>query len=113
MSDMPLSGLKVADFTWAAAGPLLTKYLADFGATVVHVESSKRLDTLRLGPPYKKGKPGINRTGWFAYFHSNKYSLALNLSHPRGKEVARRLIMWSDVVAENFAPGVMESWGLG
>lgn len=108
-----LDGLKVADFTWAVVGPLTTKYLSDCGATVVKVESVRRPDPLRLGAPYKDGIPGVNRSGLYSSWNTNKYSLALDLGHQRGREVARRLVAWADVVAENFAPGVMEKWGLG
>ena len=57
----PLSGLKVLDFCWVAVGPMITKYLAEYGATVIRVESSKRPDTLRSGAPLKDDIPGINR----------------------------------------------------
>lgn len=106
-------GLKVLDFTWVVAGPIVTKCLADFGATVVRVESMKRPDILRYSAPYKDGQAGIDRSGYFAIYNTNKYSLRLNLQQPKGLEIARRLVAWSDVVAENFVPGMMEKWGLG
>jgi len=112
MSEV-FKGLKVADFTWAVTGPLVTKYLADFGASVVRVESLLHPGTIRLSAPYADRIPGINRSGYFALINSNKYSISLNLGNPRGMEVARRLIKWADVVAESFAPGVMERYGLG
>ncbi|MFQ5826691.1 MAG: CaiB/BaiF CoA transferase family protein, partial [Dehalococcoidia bacterium] len=111
-SKKALEGIKVADFTWVLAGPLITKCLADFGATVVRVESGKRLDLTRATIPYKDGKPGPNRSGSFRLYNSSKYSLCLDLSQDRGLEVARRLVAWADVVVENFAPGTMEKMGL-
>lgn len=105
-------GLKVADFTWVGVGPLITKYLADFGATVVRIESSLSPDTMRLSAPFKDGVPGIDRSGYFALINENKYSMAINLNHAKGIEVAKKLVAWADVVAESFAPGVMEKWGL-
>lgn len=107
-------GLKVADFTWVAAGPLVTLHLAAHGATVVKVESVSRPELLRTAPPFKDNVPGINRSAYFTEFNPSKLSISLDLAHPsqKGIEVARRLIAWADIVAENFAPGVMERWGL-
>ncbi len=104
--------LKVADFSWAAVGPLTTKYLADHGATVVKAESITRPDATRVMEPFKDNIPGINRSGFFAIYNNNKYSLALNLGHPRAKEVIRLLISWADVTLESFVPGVKERLGL-
>lgn len=106
-------GVKIADFTWVAAGPILTCFLADQGATVVRIESIHKPDMLRTQPPFKGGLPGINRSGIFAIHNCNKFSLSLNMNHPRGMEIARRMIAWADVVAENFTAGTMEKWGLG
>jgi len=108
-----LEGVNVLDFSWVAAGPVHTKCLADFGATVVRIESLGRPDVLRYSAPYKDGKPGINRSGYYAIYNTNKYSMGLNLKHPKGLELIKRLVKWADVVAENFTPGTMEDWGLG
>jgi benzylsuccinate CoA-transferase BbsF subunit len=113
MPKEALEGLKVADFSWVLAGPLVTKHLADYGATVVRIESQKRLDIMRATLPYKDARPGIDRSGYYAFYNSNKYDISLDLAHPKGKEVARRLVAWADVVVENFAPGTMESLGFG
>lgn len=108
-----LSGLKIVDFSWAVTGPLMTKYLADFGATVVRIESQRHLDTLRLSAPYAEATPGLNRSGYYTLINSNKYSITINLDKPLGPDMATRLIEWSDVVVESFRPGVMEKYGLG
>ena len=108
-----LEGIKVADFSWVAAGPLATLYLAAHGATVIRVESLTHPDAIRTSSPFKDSIPGINRSGYFAFFNANKFSIALNMSHPKAIEVARKLIIWSDIVVENFTPGTMEKWGLG
>ena len=108
-----LDGLKVADFTWYAAGPYVTRYLALFGAKVVKIETSARPDGTRTIAPYKDGKPGLNRSGGFAFFNPNKHGVTLNLKHPRGTEVAKRIVAWADVVADNFATGRMQEMGLG
>ena len=92
-------------------GPLIAKALADHGATVVHVESAIRPDVLRLGPPFKDGIAGLDRSQFQANFNSSKMSLALNLAMAEGQEVARRLIAWSDVVLESFVPGVLRDFG--
>jgi crotonobetainyl-CoA:carnitine CoA-transferase CaiB-like acyl-CoA transferase len=106
-------GLKVVDFTWAAAGPITTRHLGDYGATVVKVESQKHPDSLRVGPPFVDGKPGINRSGFFAQFNPNKLSATLDMTNPVGREVARKLIVeWADVVVDSFTPRVMPGWGL-
>ena len=105
-------GLKVADFAWVGVGPLISKALADHGATVIHVESVTRPDVLRLGPPFKDGEAGINRSQFMANFNSSKRGLALNLATEEGRALARRLIEWADVVVESFTPGTMQKLGL-
>lgn len=105
-------GLKVADFAWVGVGPIIAKALADHGATVVHIESAARPDVLRLGPPFKDGQPGLDRSQFFANFNTSKRSIAVNLSLPEGRELARRLADWADVVVESFTPGVARQLGL-
>ena len=113
MIQEPFTGIKVADFTWWVAGPLTTKTLADYGATVVRVESAKRPGGLRITLPYKDNVPGVDRSGFYAFYNANKYSMSLDLGTSEGIEIARRLISWADITAENFNPGVMDKWGLG
>lgn len=107
----PLAGVKVLDFGWAAIGPITGRCLADFGATVIKVESRKWPDPLRTSGPFKDGKPGLDRSGFFALYSCNKYSLALNRSHPRSNDIIWKLIQWADLVTENFGAGVMDKWG--
>ena len=106
------SGIKIAGFCWAVVGPLTMKYFADYGATVIRVETTKRPCTMRISAPYKDDKPGLDRSGYFNHFSANMLSLALNMENPKALEVAKRLVANSDVVMDNFTPGVMESWGL-
>jgi len=108
----PFAGIHVLDFTWGVAGPLTTKYLADYGATVVRIESPARPCGLRVSPPFKDNIPGVDRAGYFAFFNANKYSISLNLNHPRSAEVTGKLVSWADIVAESYSPGTMEGWGL-
>jgi crotonobetainyl-CoA:carnitine CoA-transferase CaiB-like acyl-CoA transferase len=106
------AGLKVADFAWVGVGPIISKALADHGATVVHVESALRTDLLRALPPFKDAAPGINRSQFFANFNTSKLGLQLELNDPDDRALARRLADWADVVVESFTPGTMARFGL-
>ncbi len=108
-----LEGVKVLDFTWWGAGPIFTKYLADFGATVVKVESHKRLDLVRLSEPYRDGKVGVDTSAMFIHMNAGKLSTTVDFSLPKGRELIMRLVKWADVVAENFSAGFMKRAGLG
>jgi crotonobetainyl-CoA:carnitine CoA-transferase CaiB-like acyl-CoA transferase len=109
---LPLEGLKVAEFMWVAAGPWGTRYLSEFGATVVKVESPTRVDTARTIGPFKDNVPGPERSGVFATLNANKLGVTLNLASPEGRAVAMRLCEWADVVTESFAPGAIARMGL-
>lgn len=100
MSALPLSGIRVVEFTWVIAGPLLTKYLALLGAEVIRIESAKRVEFRE-------------REGGFALLNNNKRSCCLDLSQPRAREIAREIVMRGDVVVENFGAGVLDRLGLG
>ena len=106
-----LSGVKIADFAWVGVGPLISKSMADHGATVVHIESATRPDVLRLGPPFKDNEPGMDRAQFMANFNSSKLGVALRLDTKEGLEYARQLIDWADVVVESFTPGTMKQFG--
>jgi benzylsuccinate CoA-transferase BbsF subunit len=106
------AGTTVLEFGGGAAGPVATRYFADHGATVIRVESRQRPDFLRILRLTPDTKGGIDGSEHFAVLNANKLSVALNLSRPEGVAVARRLALWADCVAENFAPGAMAKWGL-
>src|SRR2546423_10497634 len=109
-----LEQVKVLEFGAYAAGPGIGKYLANFGAEVVHVESKQRPDGFRLQyPPFKDGQVGLNRSGCFAFFNDSKFCVTLDLKNPEGLKLAYRLVAWSDIVIENMRPGVMSRLGLG
>ena len=112
-AQLPMTGIRVADFSWVGAGPFLTKPLADHGADVVKVESRTRVDPIRSMAPFRDGVKGADRSGYFANRNSSKRSICLDLKHPRGRELALRLIEVSDVVVNNFSPGTMDRLGLG
>lgn len=110
----PLDGVRILDFGHVVTGPFATGLLGDFGADVIKVESSTAVEGgRRLGP----FKPGAARepegSTLFASLNRNKRSVAINLKHPRGTEVARTLARHCDVVTENFSVGVMDRLGLG
>jgi benzylsuccinate CoA-transferase BbsF subunit len=108
-----LAGLRVVDFCWVGAGAIVTKVLAEHGAEVIKVESRSRLDNLRVAPPFRPGRDGIEGSGYFASRNNDKRSFALNMREERSRELARQLIAGCDVVTSNFRPGVMARWGLG
>ena len=105
-------GLKVADFSWIAAGPLITKDLANLGATVLRVETEKRVDTLRFIPPWI-GDPGTTTGHMAANMNQSKLGISIDFTTEKGLEVAHRMVEWADVVVENFTPGTAERLGLG
>ncbi len=113
-SPLPLTGVKIVDFTAFWAGPSSTALLAALGADVVKVESIQRPDGSRFaGGP----RPGAER--WWEYswlFHGvnvDKRSITLDLLRPTGVDLVKRLIAGADAVVENFSPRVMEQFGLG
>ncbi|MFQ6029604.1 MAG: CoA transferase, partial [Dehalococcoidia bacterium] len=104
----PLHGVRVADFSVHAAGPFAGVMLASLGADVIKIESAARLDITRR-PHTMYGKPPSS----FEQVNANKRSVTLNLKEPRALELALELVRRSDLVLENFRPGVMARLGLG
>jgi len=103
----------VVEFGGYAAGPAIGKYLANFGARVIHVESFSRPDGFRLQyPPFKDHKVGINRSGCFAFFNDSKQGVTLDVKQPAAIALIHRLIERTDIVIENMRPGVMARLGL-
>ena len=109
---LPLHGVRVIDLTWIIAGPTATRFLADFGADVVKVEHEQAIDPIRLGRPLVGDAPTLNNSGFFNYVNRNKRSVLLNVRHPFGLDLLKRLIAVSDVVIENFSAGTLASWEL-
>lgn len=124
MAALPLSGIRVLDFSNIWSGPHCTRLLADLGAEVIKIESPRRPDLIR-GPvrpssphegTYPDDEPGrrpYNRHGYFNERNRNKLGLAIDAASPRGREVILDLAAVSDVVLDNYAAGVMERLGLG
>jgi len=104
---LALQGIRVLDFTWIHAGPSATRILSDQGAQVIKVESNQALAV--VGGPSSNTTRGLGqRHNW----NAGKLSISLNMKIDAGKDLARRLVAVSDVVAENFSGRVMPSWGL-
>src|SRR5581483_6207270 len=106
---LPLSGIKVLDFTHIVAGPFCTSMLGDMGADVVKVERPGWGDDARH---YDQVYPGYD-SAYFMGVNRSKRSITLNLQDPDGLAIARRMAAQSDVVVESFRVGVLERLGLG
>jgi benzylsuccinate CoA-transferase BbsF subunit len=114
MTKRPFEGIKILDFTWMGVGPSTMNYIIFHGATAIKVESSIRPDPLRFVTPYKDGMVGANRGYYFAFTHAvSRMDITLNLSHPKGVELAKKLVSWADIVSESFTAGTMQKIGLG
>ena len=103
MAQLALEGVRVLDFTWVVAGPVATRILADQGAEVIKIERGDP-DTVKVTGPRRIGLQGE--------LHRNKRSAAINMTKPRGVELARRLVAMSDLVMDNFSARVMRIWGM-
>ncbi|SHN16476.1 CaiB/BaiF CoA transferase family protein [Roseibium suaedae] len=104
----PLAGLKVLDFSRILSGPYASMVLADFGAEVIKVEPIGTGDETRNFPPFQEGL-----SHYYMALNRSKKSIALDLKSLEGVKIARELARQSDIVLENFRPGVMERLGLG
>ncbi|NMG27743.1 CaiB/BaiF CoA transferase family protein [Aromatoleum evansii] len=104
----PLAGIKVVELGTLIAGPFAARVLGEFGAEVIKIESPDG------GDPLRKWRKLYEGTSLWWYLQSrNKKSVTVNLKHPEGVEVVRKLIAEADIVVENFRPGVLEKLGLG
>jgi crotonobetainyl-CoA:carnitine CoA-transferase CaiB-like acyl-CoA transferase len=122
----PLGKIRILDFTWFLASAGGTRFLAAFGAESIKVELKSHPDTrmaamapvggraardAATGP--LRGVTDPDMGGQFNNKNPGKRGISLNVRHPKGLEIARRLVAMSDVVAEGFSPGVLDNWGLG
>jgi crotonobetainyl-CoA:carnitine CoA-transferase CaiB-like acyl-CoA transferase len=126
MTPFPLRDVRILDFTWFLASAGGTRFMASLGAECIKVEWKANPDTriAAMAPVGGRaareaatgrleGVTDIDMGGQFNNKNPGKRGLSLNVRHPRGLEIARRLVAMSDIVAEGFSPGVMDSWGLG
>jgi CoA:oxalate CoA-transferase len=107
IADAPLRGVRVADFSRVLAGPSCTRILSDLGAEVIKLEPPEGDLARFLGP--RRG--GIS--GYFMQQNCGKLNVSIDLKQERGKELATRIIERSDILVENFRPGVMAGLGFG
>jgi crotonobetainyl-CoA:carnitine CoA-transferase CaiB-like acyl-CoA transferase len=108
VSELPLSGTRVVDLSRVLAGPLATQTLADLGADVIKVERPEvGDDTRHWGPPFVQGD-----AAYFLSLNRNKRSVSVDLKTAEGRDLVRRLARGSDVLIENFRPGLMADLGL-
>jgi len=138
MPDQPntpsaLDGVRIIDLTWLQVGPQATRLLASFGAEVIRIEWRKRaaIDFLRYMEPFApdyatpdggraqgaargRGIRGdFDRGAYYNNTNPGKYGITLNLNHPKGRELLKRMVRDANAICENFSPGQMEKWGLG
>ncbi|GAC1317596.1 MAG: CaiB/BaiF CoA-transferase family protein [Collimonas sp.] len=104
---LPLTGIRVVDFTRVLAGPFCTALLGDLGAEIIKVEPPHGDDYRAVGPMKN------DESAMFTVMNRNKKSVVLDLKNPEGRTVAREIAMRADIVVENFRPGVAEKLGIG
>ncbi len=108
LAPLPLSRIRLLDFTHALAGPYCTMLLGDLGADVIKIEPPSGDHSRQWGPPFINGE-----SSYFLSVNRNKRSVVLDLKNAAARSDAEALVMASDVVVENFKPGTMERLGLG
>jgi CoA:oxalate CoA-transferase len=106
-SKSPLEGVRVLDFSIMLAGPYCARLLADVGADVIKIEPPEG-DEMRLRAPLREG-----RSAYFGQLNAGKQSIALDLKSPEAIALLQRMVESTDILVENFRPGVMERLGLG
>src|ERR671922_1984742 len=111
----PLSHIRVLDLSRVLAGPWASQFLADMGAEVIKIERPREGDdTRRWGPPFavapSAGDPGLS--AYFLCTNRGKKSVTVDIAHPKGQELVRKIAAVSDVVVENFKVGGLAKYGL-
>ena len=109
----PLDGVRVLDFTWAIAGSLGTRLLADLGAEVLKIESESRIDPIRYRGVQPPDHFSINTNGTFNDCAGGKKSVTLNLKTEEGIATVRELAKQADLVTSNYTPYRLDRWGIG
>ena len=109
----PLDGVRVLDFTWAIAGSLGTRLLADLGAEVLKIESESRIDPIRYRGVQPPDHFSINTNGTFNDCAGGKKSVTLNLKTEEGIAAVRELAAQADIVTSNYTPYRLDRWGIG
>ncbi|MBS0511837.1 MAG: CoA transferase [Proteobacteria bacterium] len=112
-SKLPLQGIRVINFGWVWAGPVVGQTLGFLGAEVLKIESRARIDMTRNLPPFAEGVPGPDRSLSNHACWAGNGSVTVDLKRAAGRDLVMKLIAEADVVIENFGPGVMERMGFG
>lgn len=110
--EPPLAGLKVLDFSWALAGPGVTRILADAGATVIRLETEVRPDPIRGSRPFIGDSGGFEGSVSWHTINAGKLSFPMDIGSDEVRPVLEDLIQWADVAVESFSAGVLASHGL-
>lgn len=128
-----LDGVRIIDLTWLQVGPQATRILATFGAQVIRIEwrNPAAVDFLRYMQPFAPDhatadggrsqgaarshglRGNFNRGGYYNNTNPGKYGVTLNLNHPKGRDLLKRMVRDAHALCENFSPGQMDKWGLG
>jgi crotonobetainyl-CoA:carnitine CoA-transferase CaiB-like acyl-CoA transferase len=128
-----LAGVRIIDLTWLQVGPQATRILASFGAEVIRVEwrHPAAVDFLRYMQPFAPDhanaqggrsqgaarshgiRGNFDRGAYYNNTNPGKYGITLNLNHPKGRDLLRRMVREANAICENFSPGQMDKWGLG
>jgi crotonobetainyl-CoA:carnitine CoA-transferase CaiB-like acyl-CoA transferase len=128
-----MSDVRIIDLTWLQVGPQATRILASFGAQVIRVEwrHPAAVDFLRYMPPFAPDhataqggrsqgvgrshgiRGNFNRAGYYNNTNPGKYGITLNLNHPKGRDLLRKMVRQANAICENFSPGQMDKWDLG
>ncbi|MBI2859195.1 MAG: CoA transferase [Chloroflexi bacterium] len=111
--EMALAGTRIIDFGAGGIDPIATSYMADFGAEVIKVESTSKIDFIRCTELFAGDKRDPDSNLSFARYNQNKLSVLINLKKPGGVAIAKRLVAMADIVTENFTVGVIQRLGLG
>jgi crotonobetainyl-CoA:carnitine CoA-transferase CaiB-like acyl-CoA transferase len=110
-NKLPFHGVKVLDFMWVLAGPGITRLLADYGATVIRIESTNRTDPTRTVGPFQDAKIGTESSALWGNNNAGKYGITLDLSTAGARAIVMDLVRWADIVCEAFSPKAMRAWG--
>ncbi|MBM4404941.1 MAG: CoA transferase [Chloroflexi bacterium] len=113
MPPQALEGLRILDVTQLIAGPYATKLLADYGAEVIKIERPGTGDVTRQKGPFLHDEPHPEKSGLFLHLNAGKRGVTLDLKSATGRKLFLQLAKSAEVVVESFAPGTMESFGLG
>lgn len=128
-----LEGVRIIDLTWLQVGPQATRILATFGAQVIRIEWRKRgaIDFIRYFQPFAPDhatldggrsqgaarsngiRGNYDRGAYFNNTNPGKYGITLNLNHPKGRDLLKRMVGDANVICENFSPSQMDKWGIG